>query len=76
MHNPIDRLEIWWDPKVNFCTGQFCRDATLLRVLVKPQESNLHALHILVTAPIVILGRLCMQKIIDPDSYGLTVCII
>jgi len=41
-----------------------CRDANLLRILgVRPQESNPYALHLLVThctAPIVILGRLCI----------------
>jgi len=57
-----------------------CRDANLLRILgVRPQDSNPHALHLPIThytAPIVILGRLCIQKITDPYSYGLTVCII
>jgi len=55
----------------------FDRDANLLRILrVRPQESNPHALQLLIThctAPIVILGRLCIQKITDPHLYGLTV---
>jgi len=37
-----------------------------------------HALHLLIThctPPVVILGRLCIQKT-KPYSYGLTVCII
>jgi len=41
-------------------------DANLLRILgARLQESNLHALHLLIThctAPIVILGRLCIEK--------------
>jgi len=63
-----------------FFSNPYSRDANLLRILgVRPQESNPHALHLLIahcTAPIVILGRLCIQKITDPYSYGLTVCII
>jgi len=58
----------------NFSPADRTRDANLLRILgVRPQDSNPHALHLLIThctAPIVILGRLCIQIITDPYSYA------